>query len=763
MIRSLQAWAARHGLPWIPVALGPTLLFGPALLHGRAFFWGTPLLQFIPWRTYARQLVMQGQLPLWNPALGMGAPLLANYQSALLYPPNWMLLVLDVAWGQTLLAMLHLIFAAAGMAVLARRLGMNPLAQTVSALGFGLSGYLVARAGFLTINAVSAWLPWIVCAVDRLAVGTPGPPPASSAERPASGAGPPQQRTGRTWWRSVGLLAIALAMQWLAGHAQLAWYSLLLAAAWLVVRAISTHGWRGLRLPAAGFALAGTLALLIASAQLLPTAEYLSVSDRSSGVEPEFAMTYSFWPWRVIGLIAPDIFGHPRDGTYWGYGNYWEDALYVGLLPFLLAISAVVRRRVHPLRWFLLAAGTSAFLLALGSNSPLFPWLFQHVPTFALFQAPTRWNLVLMFALALLAGFGVQRWGVASGRRLYWLRLGTAGAAAVVATAIAARALLSGDQLTFAPALAQGGVLMLASGALALARREGNAPWWQALVVGLVLADLLYAARGANPSLPIEFFRPRRLELPAGSAAPRLYMPRELERRLKFELAFRFDDFQAGQDWSFVREAALPNTGLLDGLHSANNFDPILPARYSAWIEALEDSASVQPAAVYRHMGVGQVADPKATYQPVGDARRAWLVPAAIWVPDAATAIATVFSDRFELDQRVVLEGDARAELHGEPGSASVRLEQPRAGRVDLQVQTEAGGWLVLADSWYPGWQAYLDGQPVESYPANGAFRASWVPEGTHAVSYRYEPLSVRWGFALSGLGLILLAWVLRR
>ena len=149
-------------IPWPPIIVGPILLFGIDLLRGRVLFWGTPLLQFTPWRTVAKQLLFDGHLPLWNPYVGMGAPLLANYQSALLYPPNWLLLLVDVAWGQTLIVMAHLIFAGVGMALLARRMGLGEFAQTIAGLAFSLSGYLLARAGFLSINAAAAWLPWLI-------------------------------------------------------------------------------------------------------------------------------------------------------------------------------------------------------------------------------------------------------------------------------------------------------------------------------------------------------------------------------------------------------------------------------------------------------------------------------------------------------------------------------------------------------------------------------------------------------------------------
>ena len=141
----------------------------------------------------------------------MGAPLLANYQPGLLYPPNWLYFILaaiggipTLAWGMSLLVAAHLAWAAIGMAFLARRLGLGILAQIISGLAFGLSGYLVARAGFLSINASVAWVPWVILGVISLGEDVP----------------------------NFNLLSICVGLQLLAGHAQTSWYTLILAGMW---------------------------------------------------------------------------------------------------------------------------------------------------------------------------------------------------------------------------------------------------------------------------------------------------------------------------------------------------------------------------------------------------------------------------------------------------------------------------------------------------------------------------------------------------
>ncbi|MDH5607245.1 MAG: hypothetical protein OEY93_10180, partial [Anaerolineae bacterium] len=127
--------------PLCLIWIAPFVLMSPVLVPGKAMFWGTPMLQFVPWWTQASRILAQGQLPLWNPLVGMGAPLLANYQSALLYPPTWTYLLLGftggapaIARGLGFVAAVHFGWGGWGMAKLIRRLGWGQLAQTVSGL-----------------------------------------------------------------------------------------------------------------------------------------------------------------------------------------------------------------------------------------------------------------------------------------------------------------------------------------------------------------------------------------------------------------------------------------------------------------------------------------------------------------------------------------------------------------------------------------------------------------------------------------------------
>ncbi len=499
MNRDMTKFVSRL-FPGLILILAPFILLSQVLLTGQALFWGTPALQFMPWREFAGEALKAGTLPLWNPWLGMGAPLFANYQAALAYPPTWSQFVVSwlagiewSAWWQGCLVVLHWIIAALGMARLARGIGLGSLAQAVSGLAFALGGYLVSRAGFLSINASAAWLPWIVHYAGQV----------SSREL----------RGGTPLSRVVVKLSIATALQLLAGHAQITWYTVLLTVMWSGywgwidaggdapgmdkpasprLRMVSlVKGWLWL---GAGYG----IGVGIAAIQLLPTAEYLAQSQRAGEVNYAYAMTYSFWPWRFLTLVAPDLFGSPVRGDYWGYANYWEDALYIGMLPLLLALAAFLgwlfrrpayrqlelRRggqadRLPPRSGtipFLAALAALSFILALGDNTVIFPWLYRHVPTFDMFQAPTRFTIWAAFGLALLAGFGAQVWRRPQKRALYWTRLGTAGAVAVMLGSGLTWYLMGDVSPTFIRAAALAGLWAVGAGVLSLAAPVSGGP-----------------------------------------------------------------------------------------------------------------------------------------------------------------------------------------------------------------------------------------------------------------------------------------------
>lgn len=773
----------------------PPVLFWRWLLRGEVLYWGTTLLQFWPWHHLVRESLLAGEWPLWNPLLGNGAPLLANLQSAVFYPPNLLYLLLPVEHGLTASVVLHLALAGLFMYLYMRYLGLLPFAAALSALTYMFSGYIIGRTQFVVMVNAAAWLPLLLLLSDRLV----------RRRNPLDILG----------------LALVLAVQLLAGHAQLWFYSLWLIGPYLIFRnwPIMKQGSRGAEeqrskinstqdarrktfYPLLALFAAILLAVLLSAAQLLPTAEFTTQSPRSSGAERTFALTYSFWPWRLLTLLAPTFFGHPATSDYWGYANYWEDHAYLGVLPFLFALVAVwnygMRKvwgpepvtsdepqpghywRVVP---FFAVLTPLSLILAMGWNTPLYLWVFQFVPGFGFFQAPARLLIWFTVAIAVLAGVGAQSFKLTSAGRRGWQRLLVA-AGGLTSAGLAGTFILTGRSQTFlAATMTLGGWLMLSAALLLLRPRKTGAtalsrpakePLWQGAVLAAVALDLVGTAWPLIPTLPAAVFQQPIAAaelLKTQPAGYRFFVDETFDYDTKFKQFFRFVGFGPADPnyWHSLKETLIPNVGVYADLPSSNNYDPLVVGRWQRLVSMLEETSDARRARLLALMNTGYfigdashrvgptlVTSGTMVIQQVADPLpRAYFVSQATYAPDEAAAIARLTAPDFDYHREVIImEGEVKAEAKAKAEAGQVTLVEDEAQQVSLRVEAPAAGFVVLTDTYYPGWQAMVDGEMVPIVPANLAFRAVAVEAGPHDIVFSYRPRSFTFGLWVSMLTL---------
>ncbi len=785
-------WLKSFGFPYLPIIIAPVILFSPVLLSGQALYWGTPYLQFVPWRSLAFNILKSGSLPLWNPMVGMGAPLMANYQSALFYPATWFLFALEaiggtvlMAWGQTLVVVFHLILAGTGMALLCRNLHLNKFSQTIGGLAFSLSGYLVARVGFLSINAAVAWLPWIILAANRI-VGPQG-----------TYATTEKSNLVKTTFPLIGCLVLQL----LAGHAQTTYYTIMLLTGWIVLWGFRAGKLRG-ALKASGylvFALA--VAVMITAVQIVPTAEYLLQSQRASSVTYDIATNYSFFPLRFLTLLAPNLFGSPAQGNYLlPSDNYWEDAVYIGFIPLALAIggfwhsvrlrfdgkrddSGFPPRILRTLAIFLLVAIVISFTIALGKNLPVFPFLYQFVPTFNLFQAPTRMTIISIFGLALLAAIGAHGWTRPEGRARAWTRRGIAISIAIFLGLGSGLLVLTGDITIFVKALAIAGGLGLITGFMSMYHPTGRGRWnaiWSLLVVLIIALDLLSAGWGLNPGITTDLYsnQPSTVVQTKGLIqGDRVYLDPKSEDALKFDHFFLFDNFYNNPQVKDLRAAMLPDSNILVGIPSVNNFDPFVPGRYARWMDFLESAAADVRARMLGLMNVGiletydENVQAEISFTRVQSNQATWTSCAvsALNEQDAwEKTVSWLQNTRSDSPgSQIVIEGTTVDVSSGctARGNFSISSLSQKADQITIKLATDEQGWLMIPDTWYPGWKASIDGQETPVLRADYMFMAIALPQGAHTIEFLYRPPSFYLGALLSGVGILLavLAFILEK
>ncbi len=715
--------------PVIVLIAAPLAIFAP-LLAGRVWYWGVPLLQFYPWQRLAAEYYHAGQLPLWNPLLGSGAPLAANLQTGAFYPLNFLHLLVPTEYAMGYTALVHVILAGLFMYAYLRTMKLSMLAALIGAIAFELNGFLIARAGFFSVTAAVPWLAAWLWRTEKLHTAD----------------------TQRSVINTALWLALVIGLGILAGHAQTAVYGLIVTGLYFVWRSISDRAvqQRSIVRSLIPFALAILLGCALAAVQLLPAAELTRESQRAGGLDYTKIMTHSFWPLRLLTLLSPDFFGNPAQNNFWGYDNYWENAVYIGLIPLLLALYAIwnrLRRRPAPgpIGFFATTAVVS-LVLAFGWFTPIYPFLYTSVPGFNLFQGPARWLIVTILALCVLAGVGLQQLIDRGVSRQAATRLMLVGGALSLA-GVAASFLLKGRVETFGPATLRLGAGLILAGWLF--RSDLRKPRWIALLVLVVALDLIVAHFALNPALPPEIYHgenPTATAIQADGSQGRVFMFAQDEERVKFDkyLAHEMPDGKRQFDgfgssdlayWLGERTALLPNAAMIDRVPSANNFDSLLIGRYQNLLDTVEDLPLEQALPILSRMHIGYIASPRELPLPIvtrtSDVTvyrndrlmpRAWIAPANVDLTTAAE----------------ILPDSAVLSLTDSGNTVTIRAASPQAG------------WLILADTFYPGWQALLDGQPVDIHLANEAFRAIAFPAGDHTIEFRYQPCSVVMGLVIS-------------
>lgn len=605
----------------------------------------------------------------------------------------------------------------------------------------------------------ATWIPWIILAASQFATPIKMNTPAKINAK------------------SIMWFALAFSGQWLAGHAQLAWYTLLFSLTWIAVGVLVNGGWRRLIRIIPPVALTGLIAFLLCSIQLLPTIEYFTQSQRSGAIDYQTALSYSFWPWRILTLIFPDIFGNPGAGDFWGYANYWEDAIYFGLLPLFFSIYFLFSWKqrktsgnqgdVKSFTWFCAVSICVIFMMALGWNTPVFPWLFKNVATFGSFNGPTRWMILAVFCLILLAGFGAEEWIRHPLSKRNYIYMSLVGVMAMVIAGITAIFTMPAVKESFKSALIATGVLLIGYLIIALIKpspvKIGSTRNWRFLFIIWLMIDLFWAGWRLNPAADSSLYTTAQNEYSQG----RVYFSQTSERDLRFKRFFEFEDIRESAVWKSLIPSYLPNSNILSSMRSFNNFDPMLPDRFVGYTVELE---SATPAARQRLLALANVGQEgivgsqspfSISWDPIEANPEVWMAGCAEIVKDEKDALDWIRTavDEDALRDTIVIESQDTNQQVCAPGKkskAEVSIIARRSIHQEYRISgNEIEGYLFLADTWYPGWVASVDGKETPLYRADYVFMAVKVPAGEHDVILEYKPASFIFGALLTLAGII--------
>ncbi len=225
-------------------------------------------------------------------------------------------------------------------------------------------------------------------------------------------------------------------------------------------------------------------------------------------------------------------------------------------------------------------------------------------------------------------------------------------------------------------------------------------------------------------------------------------------RRLALASALLFDDAGTGPRLAMAR---LLGVGFALSLSPVPGAEPLLDLKG----DLLVDPRGEPTGRAYRiHLARLPKALPRAWIVPAARRFHAARAPSGARVPAWAQVADLLRRGDFDPRQEVLLESRGTDPL-GSAGTVTRTASAP--SEVHLRADSRRGGWLVLSDTYDPGWTATLDGQPAELLPANLVQHALRLPPGPHEVRLSYTPAGLGLGLAGAALALLLLLLLSRR
>lgn len=700
--------------------------------------------QFIPWRAFAAASLKAGHLPLWNPYTYAGEPFLGGFQSALLYPPNAIFLILPLGRAINLSIFLHLLVLAWGLYRWAARRGLHPVAGMAGAALLALGGtvYPHVSAGHLSNLCAMAWAPWILGGLESW----------GSTRR----------------WGGLLEASAAVCLQILAGHVQYVFITAVAGALQALAASLAEPAARRRALPA--FVACYAAGALLAAAQLLPGLAAAAEGIRQGRLSYAVASSFFFPPENLLTLFAPGFFGDHLHTPYWGRWYIQEASAFMGSSGVVLLLIGLWNPPLRRRSRMDLAMAALLLLLALGASTPVYRLLYDFAPLYGRFRGVSKFIFPAMAYLALVAAAGTD--------------------------ALVRRHPPRG--LALAPlglSLALGG-----AGLFCLLRPEDAAGWMQAWLAGrhdpIPLPDLARVdfARQAAPQAARSLLEAAGLFLAlagglAGRArwaglrwAPLLLLAAELAAFARSNLATcRVADATPPGARNFVAThpgdyrvltvagAGGFNGGYLLGASDLWGDDPSLLGRYAEFMAFSQRSDPNQPGQYLKFIGIPEVYSmlrlryilapgPDGIFQghpvSVPPMDRVQLISQFQVTPGRDAVFAAMTQPDFDPRRRVLLESDPepRPVPTADPGTA--RVVDLSADSLTIEADARTPSLLLVTDLYSRDWRAVaLPGSAQAAYevlPADYVLRAVPLAAGHHRLRMEYVPRGLAPGLAVS-------------
>jgi hypothetical protein len=705
------------------LALLVVVLYADILFAGRGFYLLDVISYHVPMKWIVRNVLMHGELPLWNHFYSAGQPLAANPAYEVFYPPQWLIFLPSFHFGFQLHIVVHFVIAAWGMFLLLRALGARALAAGFGAATFVVCGPYLSLATKLPLLFSLSWMPLALYCARKAIVG--------------------RKR------RDVAVAALVLAMQLIIGEPTMAMQT------WAIIGGYALWRRGEIKKNLTTVVMVGVAAALVAAIQLVPALDFTRDSVRSEPFEFRVVSNWSMPLERPMEMFLPSLFrnvtneaGAPAITTMYPFrSDAFVAEMYLGLFVALIAVAGVLAASRGAAA--VVTAVVLSIVVAAGDHTPLLKILYE-LHLFRSIRYPEKFILTAAFALIVWAALLFDRM-LAGDRKLVRVAIVVASIwLAIMAVVAVTNGRYFGWQLLRAAVV----VTLLAQ------IRRGAVPL---IIVALTIADLAWATRAQVPRMPRAYFDP-----PAAVSQ----IPVKLPRIFPESYWQAFDQDPAALQWIANRSPEQYWWLIRNMLYDH------LPARWDRALVMEDDvdrTALKTTDALLEAMKTARARHAIAAEQPFLKIAGASLrfrfgssAPLEIVresYPRCAFADRVVRFTSLEqmLDLQRGMETVAVADIEPfTPARGLIHFVGESANATRIGLRADGRAFLVISTTAHRYWSATIDGKPAPLLLTNGAYQGIVVPAGEHVIETRYRNPMIWIGAVITLLALIGLAVIAR-
>ena len=771
-------------------------VFPDVVFFGMSFAKRDVFRYYYPVWHFAIDAIRQGIFPLWNPYSSYGTPFFADIQTCVFYPLTLILYLPNYLWAFNFYILVHLALASFFVCVWMRDCGASPLASFLSGFAYGLTGYILSAINLTISLATMAYFPLVLLTLRRAL------------------------RTRGFFWKSLG--GVTLFFQYLAGDPTIFFASLVVAVPFVLYRTVRetcVHRKLDLKPMFDWLQIIGVF-LGLAAFHIFLFTEFLFHSNR---VNPALELI-TMWSLQYNDLVS-FFFPFFSDISLF-FMNYWTrqswlENSYAGISVLVLAALAILWKRKTPLIGYHVLLALFGVSLALGKWCGVYHFFYYVFPFFKYIRYPVRFLFLFSFAMACLAGFGLDALLEKSGQASRPHQLSPN--ARKFAFGILSMTILIIVSMIFSPWIS--GKIYEIVHQLFLNWTKNKIDWNMNLTVDLatpvlenfkrtgffvlmMLAGIFYAL----------FFRSKKILLClffvflvfsdlVEANIMEIRIPGNMMERIGENMKVLMSDKtifraqaspralqvqldppngSADEVIKILLEILCPNLLLPHRISYVTGYDSIFLKDVIAisgeqlkikqptglrFLDMMNIKYLVSPLEdIKGHFSVVNHAKPANLFLNEHVLPRAFLVSSAVVNKNHEEILKLIVSKDFDPLKQIYLEEELPALQKSSdsfmqiPSKEEVKILEYSLNQVSMEVATASPQWLFLSDTYYPGWKALIDGKPTKIYKANFAFRAIQVLPGKHKVQWKYDPILFRIGLSITVLtGLALAAYYLKK